>query len=135
MAGTVVEQRPVVAGVITVLNTLAFGVGDHQAPTSATFPYTVVYSLDDAERSGPIDDGQADVDHTIQLTTVGETPEQTQLLIDATRTKMKDGTLVVASRKVLKVDLTEGGGVQRDEEEQPPLFYGVDVYSILTTPT
>ena len=135
---TVVEQDPVVAAVITTIDTLSFSVGDGEAPEnpSPAFPYSVVYSLDDELRTGPMSDGQADVIHNIQVTTVGETREQAQKLVDKIRIKLLETPipLTIASRSVQLVDLADGGIVERDETEQPRLFYAVDVWAITTTP-
>ena len=134
MVETVVPSRPVTASVITHLDSLGFGVGDGQAPDPSTFPYSVVYSLDAAGRSGPMNDGQADVVHTQQVTVVGETQEQAQKLLDKVRVKMRDETLTIADREVSLIEVDEGDGVERDGREQPPLFYAIDVYMITTTP-
>ncbi len=134
MVETVVPSRPVTASVITHLGSLGFGVGDGQAPDPSTFPYSVVYSLDAVGRSGPINDGQADVVHTQQVTVVGETQEQAQKLLDKVRVRMRDETLTITGREVSLIEVDEGDGVERDGREQPPLFYAIDVYMITTTP-
>ena len=134
MVETVVPSRPVTASVITHLGSLGFGVGDGQAPDPSTFPYSVVYSLDAVDRSGPMNDGQADVVHTQQVTVVGETQEQAQKLLDKVRVLMRDETLTIADREVSLIEVDEGDGVERDGREQPPLFYAIDVYMITTTP-
>ena len=134
MVETVVPSRPVTASVISHLGSLGFGVGDGQAPDPSTFPYSVVYSLDAVSRSGPMNDGQADVVHTQQVTVVGETQEQAQKLLDKVRVRMRDETLTIAGREVSLIEVDEGDGVERDGREQPPLFYAIDVYMITTTP-
>ncbi len=136
MVETVVPSRPVTASVISHLGSLGFGVGDGQAPDPSTFPYSVVYSLDAVSRSGPMNDGQADVVHTQQVTVVGETQEQAQKLLDKVRVKMRDGTFSMGGfgREVSLIEVDEGDGVERDGREQPPLFYAIDVYMITTTP-
>lgn len=128
---TSVPERPVVEAVIAACSTVGFGVGDGQAPTPIVYPYTVVYALDPAERSGPMVDGQADVTHTIQVTSVGITPEQAQSLADDVDVRLKAG-VDVEGRTVLLVDSTRGG-VESDYTETPPLFYTVAEYEIHTT--
>ena len=136
MVETTVAERPVTVAIIAHLASLGVSVGDGRAPAGASpaFPYIVVYPLDSPERSGPMSDGQADVDHNIQLTTVGVTQEQCQLLLDDGRARMRDDTLTVPSRIVHLVEVEAGAGVERDDDESPPLFYCVDIYSILTGP-
>jgi hypothetical protein len=133
VAETTVPIRPVTQAIIDHLATVGIGIGDGQAPPGG-FPYFVVYTLDDAERSGPMSDGQADVTHNQQITTVGETQEQAQLALDDGRARMRDETLAIPGRIVHLVEVEEGGGIERDDDESPSLFYCVDVYSILTGP-
>jgi hypothetical protein len=134
---TTVPTRPVTAAIIDHLGSLGVSVGDGRAPAAASpaFPYVVVYSLDSPERSGPMSDGQADVTHNQQTTTVGITQEQCQLLLDDVRARMRDDTLTIAGRVVHLIEVEEGDGVERDDDESPPLFYCVDIYSILTGPS
>ena len=136
MAETVVPTRPVTAAIIAHLASLGVSVGDGRAPPapSPALPYVAVYSLDSPDRSGPMSDGQADVTHNQQTTTVGVTQEQCQSLLDDVRARMRDDTLAIAGRIVHLVDVEAGDGVERDDDESPPLFYCVDIYSILTGP-
>ena len=139
MTETVVPTGPVTDAVlVTLRGALAFDVGDNQAPPeprSPSFPYATVYSLDDADRSGPYNDGQSDVVHNIQVTTVGETRDQAQRLLDFAKSAMRaDAAIVVASRRVLLVEEVQGGGVERDDAKQPPYFYGISIFDITTTP-
>lgn len=136
MAETVVPTRPVTAAIIAHLASVGVSVGDGRAPANASpaFPYVVVYSLDAADRSGPMSDGQADVTHVQQTTTVGVTQEQCQVLLDDVRARMRDETMTIAGREVSLIEVEEGDGVERDDDESPPLFYCVDIYSVLTTP-
>ncbi len=124
------------AAIIAHLASVGVSVGDGRAPAGAVpaFPYVVVYSLDAESRSGPISDGQADVTHVQQTTTVGVTQEQTQILLDDVRARMRDETMVIAGREISLIEVEAGDGVERDDDESPPLFYCVDVYSIMTTP-
>ena len=140
MTETVVAKRPVTdATLFTLIAALSFEVGDNQAPKeprTPVFPYCVVYTLDDESRTGPMNDGQADVIHNIQVTTVGETAEQASSLSDLVAVAMRaDAALVIAGRVVSLVEELEGGGLLPDNEFQPPLFYGVGIFAITTTPT
>ncbi len=133
-ARTVVLQHPLVTAVVGALTFDSFLAYDSEAPPSPPFPYSVVYSLDDVETSGPLWDGQADVKHEIQVTCVGETVEQARKLQDKNRAQMlADPPFTVTSRSVQLVDLDAGGSVERDEAEQPRLYYSVDIWMITTT--
>ena len=136
MAETVVPTRPVTAAIIAHIGGLGVSVGDGRAPANAspTLPFVAVYSLDAVDRSGPMSDGQADVTHVQQTTTVGKTQEQAQILLDDVRARMRDGTMTIPGREVSLIEVEEGDGVERDDDESPPLFYCVDIYSIMTTP-
>ncbi len=132
---TVVTQHPLIEAVIALVTFDTFLAYDTEAPRDAPFPYTVVYSLDDALRSGPIWDGQADVMHSVQTTYVGDTAEQARKLMDKGRGFMlAQGAITVTGRSVQLVDLADGGGVERDEDEQPRLFYAIDIWEITTSP-
>lgn len=132
---TSIPGRPVTQAVLDAAAEVGFPVGDGAPPdnrTSSGFPYAVVYALDDAEKTGPISDGQTDVIHVQQVTSVGVTAEQAQDLADAIRTRMKEG-LRIDGRVTLLVDV-EGGQVTADWTEQPPVFYTADLLRIYTTP-
>lgn len=134
-ARTVVTQHPLVVAVVAALTFDTFTAYDSEAAAAAPFPLSVIYSLDDTARSGPMWDGQADVIHTIQVTCVGETAEQCRKLQDKNRAKMlADPPFTVTGREILLVDLDAGGGIERDEDEQPRLYYSVDIWVITTTP-
>jgi hypothetical protein len=141
MAETVVLQDDLIATVITQLNAdLVFSVGDGQAPDSPSpaYPYAVVYSLDDAERTGPMQDGQADVTHNVQVTTVGELPVQARKLMDFVRVSIKTNLLAadaIPNRHINLIEHEAGGLTEKDESDQPPLFYTVDIFRIMTTPS
>ena len=133
-ARTVVTQDPLVQAFVALLTFDTFLAYDTEAPGAAPFPYSVVYSLDDAEKTGPMWDGQADVMHNIQITTVGETATQARKLQDKNRAiVLADDAIQLVGRAVELVDLDAGGGVERDEAEQPRLFYAIDIWMIHTT--
>ena len=139
MSETIVLKGPVTEATLVTLNSaLSFDVGDNQAPPdprTPPFPYAVVHTLDDELRTGPMNDGQADVIHNIQVTTVGQTRDQAQRLSDMALAAMRaDDALTIPGRLVLLVEEAEGGGVTRDDEFQPPYFYGITIFAIMTTP-
>lgn len=146
MVETAVPLDPVAKAAITTLTAaLTVSVGDQQTPAnpSPEFPYAVVYLIPDADRSGPMNDGQADVTHNIQVTSVGVTREQAQSLADDVNVAMRDETappnpvsnLVIAGRDVELVEIVLDGSVERDDSFQPPVFYAVQIFDIMTTPS
>lgn len=145
MVETSVPLDPVVLAVIATLDdALTVSIGDHQAPADPDpeFPYSTVYLIPDADRSGPMNDGQADVVHNIQVTSVGETRQQAQALADDVNVAMRDETtppnpaskIVIAGREVSLVEIVFDGSIERDDGFQPPVFYAVQIFDITTTP-
>ncbi len=145
MVETAVPLDPVSKAVIVRLaDALTVSVGDQQAPAdpSPAFPYAVVQLIPDAARSGPFNDGQADVTHNIQVTSVGHTREQVSALGDDVNVAMRDETappnpvskLVITGRAVELIEIVLDGSIERDDTYQPPLFYGVQIFDITTTP-
>ena len=150
MVETAVPLDPVVRAAVTTLRAAitAVGIGDNQAPkfdpagSLPRFPYAVVYLLPNAEYGGPLNDGQVDVIHNVQVTCVGETVEQVRVLSDDVEKALRDETappnsvseIVIAGREVSLVDVALRGSVERDDSFQPPKFYAVNIFDIHTTP-
>ncbi len=104
-------------------NSGSFKIGDGQAPADTTRPYAVLYSLDENERDGDM----ATIDVTgwfeYQITSVGDTREQAEWLADLLRTlilaaKLTPSGFVMFPWRNVVTNLPE-----RDDDEQPPLFY------------
>lgn len=136
MAETAVSQDPVVEGFITLVGGTGFDVGDGQKPEDEDgrpYPYSVVHSLPDFSMTGPWSDGQVDVVHQLQVTTVGETADQARKLQDKNRAEIRSGTMTVTGRKVQYIEKAEGGRGAREDPDQPPLFSAVDIWKIHTT--
>jgi hypothetical protein len=134
MTLSITDPRTATDAVISALASTGKQIGDGVAPGAAVFPYAVVTPLADVGYDGPINDGQADVEMTWQVTSVGQNREQAQWMQDACRDALINGTLAITGRSVMKVDLSGGSGVERDDDFQPPLFYAVDVFEIMLTP-
>ncbi len=117
-------------------NSGSIKIGDGQAPADDDRPYAVLYALDDAERAG---DMSSAVDVTgwfeFQITSVGDTREQAEWLADLLRTLMMSASLtpsgfVMFPWRNLVTNLPE-----RDDDEQPPLFYVTSVVEGFVAPT
>ncbi len=117
-------------------NSGSIKIGDGQAPADDDRPYAVLYALDDAERAG---DMSSAVDVTgwfeFQITSVGDTREQAEWLADLLRTLMMSANLtpsgfVMFPWRNLVTNLPE-----RDDDEQPPLFYVTSVIEGFVAPT
>lgn len=135
MTLSITDTRLATDAVITALATTGKQIGDGVAPAAAVFPYAVVTPLADVGYSGPINDGQADVEMAWQVTAVGQTRSQAQWMQDACRDALINGSLSISGRTVMTIDLSGGSGVERDDDFQPPLFYAVDIFEIMLTPS
>ncbi len=117
-------------------NSGSINIGDGQAPADDDRPYAVLYALDDAERAG---DMSSAVDVTgwfeFQITSGGDTREQAEWLADLLRTLILASSLtpsgfVMFPWRNLVTNLPE-----RDDDEQPPLFYVTSVIEGFVAPT
>lgn len=123
--------------ILSLLQTTGFDIGDNTAPDSPSFPYAVLYSIGDTERSGDMARRSIDAVEEYQVTSVGETRRQAQAMGDRVRSTVTKAALVavgVSGRKINYVDPTHEG-IERDEDRQPPLFYSIDTFQIQTTPS
>ena len=141
MARTVVSTEDHTDAILTLLRTTTITIGDAVMPRSIdkdeTFaPFATLYPIAGGEFDGPISDTQADVMLLYQITAVGETRQQTQVIIDIIRAVMQRENLTITGRVVRDIRLvTPFSGVIRDDDLPNPLFYGYDRYEVDTTPS
>lgn len=127
-------------GLLDALAPLPFPIGDGAAPRSPTKdeldpPYAVLYQIPGGTFDGPLDDSQADVILVYQITSVGTTRQQAQVIIDVCRSLMKRENITIPNRKVRDLrHMTPSSGVLRDDDLPNPIFYGYDRYEMDTTP-
>lgn len=123
--------------VIAKLTTGGLTVGDAVAP--ATVPagsgYVVVYPLAGGTFDGTVIDSDDDTRAVYQLTAVGSSRKQAEWVADEARVIMKTATWTLTNRGVILVHPEFLGGVQRDDDVQPPKFYCPDRWSIWTGPS
>lgn len=84
--------------------------------------------------SGSLGDRFADVSIPIQLTAVGEGPEQATAYADAARSALLTASLAVTGRAVWPAWQTASQPTQRDDTVQPPLWIATAQYEIKSTP-
>lgn len=84
--------------------------------------------------SGSLGDRFADIVIPIQLTAVGEGPEQASAYADAARAALLTASLSVAGRAVWPAWQTGSQPVQRDDTVNPPLWIATAQYSIKSNP-
>lgn len=142
---TAVQRGPEADAVLALLRAeTGLAIGDAQRPDGAGFPgddttaafvpYAVLYPGVTIDIDGSEADPNADTVDEYQVTGVGVTRAQAQFVLDRCRTAMLQSVLVVPGRHVNLVELSQSREVDRDDDVVPPLFYGVDLYSINTTP-
>lgn len=103
------------------------------AGASAFIPYIVVHPTPGGYFTGSISDpfGDAQADYIIQA--FGGDPRQAQLVNDAVFRVLTTTVLVVDGRQVQLAIPDVDGGVVRDDDVQPPVFYTPTRWRILTT--
>ncbi len=141
MARTTILLEDHTDAILTMLNTTTIIIGDGVAPrqvdkTEMEAPYAVLYSLLGGDFDGPISDNQADVSLLYQVTAVGKTRQQAQVVADIIRAVFKRENLTIINRVVRDIRLTTpNSGVVRDDDLPNPLFYSYDRYEVDTTPS
>ncbi len=117
-------------------NSGSFEIGDGQAPADDTRPYAVLYALDEDEREGDMSSAVTVTGwFEYQITSVGDTREQAEGLADLLRTLILASNLTPAGFSMFPWRKTVTGLPERDDDEQPPLFYVVQVVEAFTAPT
>jgi hypothetical protein len=131
--------RPHTVGVIAALQAVGLTVGDAVGAldTTATQKWAVVYGGGVGLLDGTLRDERSDASPVIQVTSVGTTAEQSEWVADTVRRTLlaRPVTLAVSHRRVLSISVQASQPTRRDDDVHPPLFYGVDLYRISTTPT
>lgn len=84
--------------------------------------------------SGSLGDRFSDIVIPIQLTAVGEGPEQVSAYADAARSALLGASLTVTGRKIWPAWPTASQQVLRDDTVQPPLWIATAQYAIKSTP-
>ncbi|MCH9003520.1 MAG: hypothetical protein IIC02_13190 [Planctomycetes bacterium] len=117
-------------------NSGSFKIGDGQAPADDTRPYAVLYALDESEREG---DMSSAVDVTgwfeYQVTSVGDTREQAEGLADLLRTLILASNLTPTGFSMFPWRKLVTNDPDRDDSEQPPLFYVTSTVEAFVAPT
>lgn len=120
---------------MTLLLTAGFPVGDSVAPFDTAPPYGVLNLVGGPPPEGSLSDYMADATFRYQVTSIGITREQAQMLADKFRAVMIRESLTVTGRRVMMLQLDTTIGLDRDEQGVPsPYYLQVDQYLVMTTP-
>lgn len=130
--------------IIYRLRSAGFTVGDGQKPdavgwqgspgTSTFVGYVNVHPTPGGATDGTLTEPEADALPDYQLISIGATRSQAEHIGDEVREAMFQGPLLVDGRQVAHLRLDMLGGVIRDDQVQPALFYVSDRYRLLTVP-
>jgi hypothetical protein len=110
------------------------GAGWQGTPGQSTFtPYVVVVSFGGMS-GGTIRHPDSDTEAIYQLSSVGATRSQAELVADEARTVMLEWPWTVAGRAIQLVRVDAYGGAFREDLGAPPLWSVPDRYRVFTTP-
>lgn len=110
------------------------GVGWQGAPNASTFVgYLVLHSLTGGTVDGSIV-ADEDIDWRWQVTAVGGTYDQCELVGDKARAVLLGTPLTVSGRQVLWLRIDTPDGPRRDDAVQDPVWISTEVYRLATTP-
>ena len=96
--------------------------------------HCVVVHGSPGDLSGTLGDRYADIVVPVQLTAVGEGPEQAAAYADSARKALLTAALTVSGRRVWPARQVASQPVLRDDTVQPPLWIATAQYEITSNP-
>lgn len=138
------SARALTAAVVAKLDATALLVGTGTKPvgggwagtpgTSVFNPYTIVYPTPGGSSSGSLSVPFDDVSPDFIITSFGASVEQAQWGDDLVRsTLVSPAVITVTGRTVMLAIPDMDGGVMRDDDVQPPIFYTPTRWRLMTT--
>jgi L-alanine-DL-glutamate epimerase-like enolase superfamily enzyme len=100
---------------------------------SAFVPYVVLYPIEGGRTYGPLSDN-TDADSLYQVTGVGSTRRQAELVADAARAALDGSHPDIDGRSVMLVTVDMLGGARRDDTVQPAVWITTDRFRVMSTP-
>lgn len=129
------ELYPHVQAVVGALEGAGLAVGNHRWEGDIYAPHVVVYLIAGGEVDGTAADPNSDAELVVQLTYVGEGPEQALRTGDLARAALVGQRLTVDGRAPQAcLLLTGSGGALPDRDVTPPAFYAYDRISFWSFP-
>jgi len=120
--------------VIAALEAAGLTVGDAVAPDDTDPPYVVVYAIAGGGSTGTLARPDDDAFLVYQATCVGTSREQAEWLADKALELLGPDAVAVPGRRVCRVSLDMHGGIQRDDNVTPPVFWSAPRFRMTTTP-
>jgi len=136
---TIINNDAHTTTVVNHLGGAGFAIGDGEAPESPSpdFPYAVVYRLP-GSTDGPMNDQDADVELTYQVTSVGVRRDQAEWLQWKLRDRFLNTAFAVVGRSISEVRILVDGPTERDDDARTgdgqSLFYSIDIFAFWSTP-
>lgn len=125
-----IQQNPHALALLATLATGGLAVGDGVAPPTHPGRYAVLHMLPGGEIDGTASDPEEWIDGRFQITAVGRNASEARWVADQAGIALT-GPVTVAGRSIQRVRPLEAwGGVTRDDDVSPPLFYATRVFGI-----
>ena len=119
--------------IVARVATIGKPVGLAVAPANNVYPYAVVYPLNDENTEGSLNDPTQAVWWAFQITTVSNGAQGALWMQVKCREALHGHIPAVTGVGTTPIHLTDGSGLLRDDDVQPPLFYTTDRYTALTS--
>lgn len=130
MAYTVHDPQAFYAAIVARIGTSTGKLVDlAKAPGNNTYPYAVVYPLDDESSEGALSDPTQIVTWAWQVTCVSNGAAGAQWMQQKVRAALHGFTPTVAGLGTTPIELVNGSGITRDDSLSPPLFYSTDRFT------
>lgn len=131
------SARELTGAVVAALEAADLNVGRGIKPDSVPDGegWVIVYPLTGGSFDGATDDPWGETLAPYQLQSVGATPEQCEWIADLARSTLMGASLSLTGRKVIQIAAAFSGGVLRDDDVQPPVYYTPDRFDIWTGPS
>ncbi len=132
--------------VVDMLDTAGLLVGRGKAPDGAGWPgapgqsqfapYVIVWRIGAADLSAPyLGGGYDEARPLFHIRTVGATPTEADVTLDAVNTAMLGQTVTVSGRRVWRVIYDTSITTTRDTDVTPPVYYTGVYYRLITEAT
>lgn len=107
---------------------------DGSVPDRPALPYVVVWITPPRHESDRMTGDQLNADNVFQTTTSGLTPESVRIVVNNLHAALVDARVAVDGRNSQRIKHLTAQPIRPDQDVLPPLFYGVDQWSLFTVP-
>lgn len=107
---------------------------DGIVPDRPALPYVVAWITPPRHESDRMTGDQLNADNVFQTTASGLTPESVRIVVGNLHRALVDARVAVEGRNSQRIKHLTSQPIRPDEDVSPPLFYGVDQWSLFTVP-